>query len=218
MCIITDVFTHHVSYRSSFFIIPFSPTTIHHVVSHYHIRLSSHSVVVSFVSLVSSGLLVAAQLDSVLVSVFPASCVVVRSSGVLVRSRSRLAAQLDSNLLDAHSVVCCCLVVSCIVLVSVFTASCVVVRSSRVSVRLFSLLRRGSARFYSSRCSQRRVSLLGRLVYWSWIFVTFQLAPWLVSSSFDYTTPLLVSVLTALFHTTSPRFSDMPLCFFWYFV
>ncbi len=103
MCIITDIFPNHVSYGSSFFIIPFSPTSIHHVVSYYHIRLSGHSVAVSFVSLVSSGPRVAAQLDSVLVSVFIASYVVVRLSGV--------------------------------------------------SVCLFMLSRRGSARFYSSRCS-----------------------------------------------------------------
>ncbi len=115
MCIITDVFVHHVSsYGSSFFIIPFSPTSLHHIVSHYHIRLSGYSVAVSFVLLVSSGPRVAAQLDSVLVSVF--------------------------------------------------TALCVAVRSSSMSVRLFSLSRHGSARFYSSRCSQRRVSLLDRLV------------------------------------------------------
>ncbi len=97
--------------------------------------------------------LVAAQLDSVLVSVFTASCVVVWLSGVSVRSRSRVAAQLNSIFLGAHSVVCYCLVVSCVVLISVFTASYVVVRSSRVSVRLFSLLRHGSARPYCSRCS-----------------------------------------------------------------
>ncbi len=148
MCIITDVFAHHVSYGSSFFIIPFSPTSIHHVISHYHIRLSGHSAVVSFVSLVSSGPRIAAQLDFVLVSVFTALCVIVQSSGM--------------------------------------------------SVRLFSLSRHRSARFYFSRCSQRRVSLLGRLVCWSWIFAAFSFAPWLASFLFDHMASLLVSAFTPL--------------------
>ncbi len=68
------------------------------------------------------------------------------------------------------------------ILVLVFTALCVVVWSSGVSVCLFSLLRHGPARFYSSWCSQRHVSLLGCLVCWSWIFVAFQLTPcWFAS-------------------------------------
>ncbi len=118
-----------------------------------HLVLSRFSTTYISLLLGCSLALIAAQLDSVLVLVFTASCVVVWLSGVPVRSRSRVAAQLDSILLSTHSVVCRCLVVSCLVLVSVFTASCVVVRSSRVSVRLFSLLCRGSARPYSSRCS-----------------------------------------------------------------
>ncbi len=90
MCIIIDVFAHHGSYRFSFFIISFSPTSIHHVISHYYIRLSGLNVTVSFVSLIISGPRVAAQLDSVLVSVFTASCVIVRLSRVLVRLFSLL--------------------------------------------------------------------------------------------------------------------------------
>lgn len=75
MYIITDVFAHHVFHRSSFFIISFSLTSIHHIVSHYHICFFGHSVALNFVSLVSSGPYVAAQLDSVLVLVFTPLCV-----------------------------------------------------------------------------------------------------------------------------------------------
>lgn len=64
MYISIDVFAHHVSYWSSFFIILFSSINIYHTISHYYIRLSSHSIDVSFMLLVSSGLCIAAQLDS----------------------------------------------------------------------------------------------------------------------------------------------------------
>ena len=114
MCIITDIFAHHVFNGSFFFIIPFSPTSIYHVVSYYHIRLSGHSVAVSFVSLVSSGPRVAAQLNSVLVSVFTASCVAARSTCVLVLDliASQLTPWLSSFLFNYTASL----------LVSVFTA------------------------------------------------------------------------------------------------
>lgn len=84
LCIITDDFAHHVSYRFFFFIISFSPTSIHYVVYHYHIHLFGCNVAVNFVSLVSSSLHVAAQLDFVLVLVFTALYVIARLSYILV--------------------------------------------------------------------------------------------------------------------------------------
>lgn len=62
--IITDVFAHHVSYGSFFFIIPFFSTSIHYIISHYHKWLSGHSVSNSFVLLVSSDLCVAVRHNS----------------------------------------------------------------------------------------------------------------------------------------------------------
>lgn len=116
MCIIIDIFAHHVFYVSFFFIILFSPTSIHHIVSHYHICLFSHSVAIKFMSLISSGPCVTAHLDSVLVLMFTASCVTVRSSCVMIClfwPSCHCSARFGSGL-GVHSIMRYCSIILCI--------------------------------------------------------------------------------------------------------
>ncbi len=137
-------------------------------ITSYLIIIYVSLVIVSLLALCRLSLLASASLLSLILFLFQYSQRCVSLLGCLVcrflSSCSCVAAQLDFILLDAHSVVCRCLVISCVGLGSLLLFS-----SLRGLLHLCSI----TQRLFWSWCSWRRLLLLDRLMCWIWILCRF---------------------------------------------